>query len=205
MPRGSTGQRARTRSRLLEAASKAFADRGFYGASIEYICEQAGFTRGAFYSNFPGKDELFFALFDAHGDQIIARLRAALEHSRESNDPIGRFVSLIDRKGDEERRWYLISTEFTLYAIREPNAGALLAERDARIRQEAVGIINELMSIAGRELTIDVEIIARMASAVLEGAAAQAYVEPDHIDAQMMERLILPALLRAFSRPLPLD
>ncbi|WP_071289798.1 TetR/AcrR family transcriptional regulator [Mycolicibacterium llatzerense] len=201
MPRGSTGQRVRTRTRLLEAALNAFAERGFYGASIEYICEQAGFTRGAFYSNFPSKDELFFALFDAHGDQIIARLRAALEESRKSNDPVARFVALIDKKDDEERRWYLISTEFTLYAIRETAAAAPLAEHDARIRREAVDVINELMAISGRELLIDAEIIARMASAVQEGAAAQAYVEPDHIDAQLMERLLLPAILRTYSRP----
>lgn len=75
MPKGLTKRRPRTRARLLEAALAVFAERGFHGTSIEDICQQAGFTRGAFYSNFASKDELFLALFDAHTEQVLDRLR----------------------------------------------------------------------------------------------------------------------------------
>ncbi|WP_078278024.1 TetR/AcrR family transcriptional regulator [Mycobacteroides franklinii] len=201
MPKDWTHRRERTRARLLEAALDVFAERGFHGASIENICERAGFTRGAFYSNFSGKDELFFALFDASSDQLITQLQAALEQCRASPDPVGTFIALIDDKGPDQRRWYLISTEFTLYAIREPKAAAVLAEHDARLRREAAGVINELMSIADRELIIDTELVARLATALREGAAAQVYVEPDAVEARMLERLAFPAMLRAFSQP----
>jgi AcrR family transcriptional regulator len=46
----------------MAAASEVFAESGFDGASVEAICERAGFTRGAFYSNFASKEELFFGL-----------------------------------------------------------------------------------------------------------------------------------------------
>ncbi|CPZ91904.1 Putative TetR-family regulatory protein [Mycobacteroides abscessus] len=144
----------------MQAALDVFADRGFHGASIENICEKAGFTRGAFYSNFAGKDELFFTLFDASSEQLLTQLRAALDECRKSPDPLSTFIRTIDDKGPTQRRWYLISMEFTLYAIREPSAAVVLAEHDARLRREAAGIINELMSIAHRELIIDTELIA---------------------------------------------
>ncbi|MGH3723382.1 MAG: TetR/AcrR family transcriptional regulator [Mycobacterium sp.] len=202
MPKGLTQRRERTRARLLEAALDVFAERGFHGASIENICERAGFTRGAFYSNFSGKDELFFALFDASGQQLIAQLRTALDRCRDSPDPLSTFISMIDDQGPEQRRWYLISTEFTLYAIREPNAAAVLAAHDAQLRREAAGVISELMFITNRELIIDTELVTRLATALREGAAAQIYVEPDAAEPRMLARLAFPAMLRTFSQPL---
>src|SRR5690606_7460408 len=57
-----TRSRENTRARLLEAAAQVFAEVGLEGATVEAVCERAGFTRGAFYSNFESKDELFLAL-----------------------------------------------------------------------------------------------------------------------------------------------
>ncbi|NUR95181.1 MAG: helix-turn-helix transcriptional regulator, partial [Kribbellaceae bacterium] len=64
-------RRSNTRARLLEGALEVFAERGFHGASVEDICERAGFTRGAFYSNFGSKDELVLALFQATTDRLL--------------------------------------------------------------------------------------------------------------------------------------
>ncbi|PJI52936.1 hypothetical protein CTI14_35415, partial [Methylobacterium radiotolerans] len=57
-----TRSRENTKARLLEAAAQVFAEAGLDGASVEAVCERAGFTRGAFYSNFDSKDELFLTL-----------------------------------------------------------------------------------------------------------------------------------------------
>jgi hypothetical protein len=68
--------RTATRARLLEGALEVFAERGFAGASVEDICDQAGFTRGAFYSNFGSKDELVLALFQATTDRLLEQIEA---------------------------------------------------------------------------------------------------------------------------------
>ncbi|MGL6236548.1 MAG: TetR/AcrR family transcriptional regulator [Segniliparus sp.] len=201
MPKGATGQREVTRARLLEAAFAAFAERGFHRSSIEHICERAGFSRGAFYSNFLTKEELFFELFDQHAAQLLAKFREALREARGGGDPIARFMSASDESDERERRWYLISTEFTLHAIREPEVAAVLAEHDAKLRAEAAAIINELAALVGRELTVDTDVFARMATAIREGAAAQAYVEPGGEGVREMERRLLPAMFEALSRP----
>src|SRR5271168_5606398 len=62
--------RSEVRERILSAAMTTFASEGFAGATIDMIAEAAGFTKGAVYSNFGSKDDLFFALLDA---QVKAR------------------------------------------------------------------------------------------------------------------------------------
>ncbi|MFI5958057.1 TetR/AcrR family transcriptional regulator [Cryptosporangium sp. NPDC051539] len=200
MPRGSTGQRAVTTARLLESAAEVFAERGFNGASIGMICERGGFTRGAFYSNFASKDELFFAMFEAHADVLLSRLRTALEQARGASDPLQRFAGLVAGQADNDRQWFLISTEFTLYAIRNPEAAAALARKDEAVRQEIGRIFTELLATTGRELVVDPALLGRFAVALREGGYAQELVEPGNVDARLMERLILPAVLDAFSR-----
>lgn len=73
-------QREETRRRLLDAARQIFARRGYEAASVEEIAEAAGFTRGAFYSNFRDKDELFVAILEermtAEAGEIAAAARA---------------------------------------------------------------------------------------------------------------------------------
>ena len=71
-----TARRAQTQERLMAAAGRVFAERGIIGASVEEICEAAGFTRGAFYSNFADKDALVLALIR----QSIKAQYAAAEH-----------------------------------------------------------------------------------------------------------------------------
>src|SRR5436309_3192293 len=68
-------QRALTRTRLLEAAQRVFARRGFHGSSVEEIAREAGATTGAIYSNFAGKEDLFLALFEEHVASQVAKYR----------------------------------------------------------------------------------------------------------------------------------
>ncbi|MYW15704.1 TetR family transcriptional regulator, partial [Streptomyces sp. SID2955] len=77
-PRRVTRRRVRTRARLLDAAFAVFAAKGFGRVSIEEVCEAAGFSRGAFYSNFATLDELFFALYQERADLIAAQVTDAL-------------------------------------------------------------------------------------------------------------------------------
>jgi AcrR family transcriptional regulator len=65
--------RAAVRRRLLDAALEVFAERGFAGATLDQIAEAAGLTKGAIYSNFAGKDDLFFAMMH---DQVLSQVEA---------------------------------------------------------------------------------------------------------------------------------
>jgi TetR/AcrR family transcriptional regulator, transcriptional repressor of aconitase len=64
-------QRARTRADLLDAAARVFAAQGYHAASVDQVAEAAGYTKGAVYSNFSSKEELFLELLERHLDQAI--------------------------------------------------------------------------------------------------------------------------------------
>ncbi|GAA3398917.1 TetR/AcrR family transcriptional regulator [Streptomyces roseoviridis] len=201
MPKGVTGRRPRTRAALLKAALEVFAEHGFHAASIEQICERAGFTRGAYYSNFAGKEELFLALFDEHGERIVRRLAEAIDALGPEDYTLERLADLASRIEPEERDWYLVSTEFTLHAIRDPQAAWVLARHDARLRAEIARGLELVLRRAGRELTVDADRFARLVVALREGGLAQSYVEPDALPPGSLERDFLAPLLEAATRP----
>src|ERR1700743_3937855 len=93
-----------TREKLFEAAARVFEEQGIGGASIEAVAAAAGFTRGAFYSNFKSKDELIIAMLEDHVEQTIWRnldllarqnnlvefVKALKSMDRSKQDPLGR-------------------------------------------------------------------------------------------------------------------
>src|SRR5712691_9354782 len=73
--------RRRTRVHLLEAAVEVFARRGFHGASVEEVAEVAGYTKGAVYSNFTSKDELFLAVLEGRMQAQVELLERLSERA----------------------------------------------------------------------------------------------------------------------------
>src|SRR5882757_398554 len=86
-PKGMTRRRAETRRRVIEAAYDVFAETGIRDAPVELICDRAGFTRGAFYSNFASKEELFLAVYEVQTQVRTDRARAAVDEATATIDP----------------------------------------------------------------------------------------------------------------------
>lgn len=187
--------RARSVSRLQAAALEVFAERGFRGASIEEICTRAGLSRGAFYSNFEDKEALFFALFDEHADREVARLDAAISDASTVEEALDGLTG--DRNSDEERLWFLASTEFTLHAIRHPQTAERLAEHDRLLRARLTELLTGFFARVGRHGNPDLDSLARLLIALHEGALMQSLVESDRLPPGALQRRFLPAILRA--------
>src|SRR5258708_30067919 len=81
--------REQTTQRLLDAAQKLIAKKGLEAASVENIAAAAGYTRGAFYSNFSSKDDLFIELLRRDHEKSTAQMNAL----RESAVPVDRLHS----------------------------------------------------------------------------------------------------------------
>ncbi len=136
-------RRQQTRDHLLAAAAQVFAEHGFHGASLDEVASVAGFTKGAVYSNFKNKEDLFLALFKANYDREMEALRATLAASAVPPEArLSDFVSLIQ---DEARQaggnFGLLYQEFWLYAARNPDA----REQLTKIDDEAVSALAELL------------------------------------------------------------
>jgi AcrR family transcriptional regulator len=195
-------KRRQTQSRLLDAALDAFAERGFHGTSVEEVCERAGFSRGAFYSNYSSKTELFIALYHRQSENILA---AMAERASPTGQPVPQdlaaVVTQILTAVPHDRRWYLINTEFALHAVRNPSAAATFAAARSRVRAIFAEHLTEILGRMGLELAVPAENLARWLWAFSEGSVAQAYVEPHLLAPNDLMRQVAPLLLTAVTNP----
>jgi AcrR family transcriptional regulator len=194
-PRISARRRA-TRERVLEAASEVFAERGFHGATVEDICERAGFTRGAFYSNFSSKDDLVLELSRRHAEDLVERIRRASKREHASAEDVLRDVltAMADDTRSKER-WLVLTTEFTLHAIRDATARRAWAAQQRRVRDELVAVVDEAVSRQGLTLPLPTELFVLAAIARAQGTLTQRLVEPRSLSVGQLERTVLPILL----------
>jgi AcrR family transcriptional regulator len=127
--------KARTRQQLLDAAAELVARRGVNATSVEEIAETAGYSIGAVYSNFSGKEELLVALLDEHltagAQELVRRLDQAGADRQTRADAAGRYF---DEVAAGRQAWFLLSAELWLYAVRNPalRRAAVAARRGAR-------------------------------------------------------------------------
>src|SRR5579872_6336942 len=129
--------RALTRLRLIEAGEAVCAEKGFHASSVEDISERAGYSSGAFYSNFKNKEALFLAIFDARNEELVRDLTLLVE---EASSPAEVFEGIRRRALSRANRpsATALSLEFILFSLRKPKLRQALAARE-RALQEAFG------------------------------------------------------------------
>jgi AcrR family transcriptional regulator len=172
-------RRADTVERLLDAALETFADIGFAAASVEDICRRSGFTRGAFYSSFRTKDELFAALYARETGRQLERVEQQLVDIEQEADPV---VAAIDRCLSlmaADRTWFLVHAEYVLHAARRPEAADLLREHVAALHARLSAIIDRAATRLGLRLAIPAEQLARMALALHDGVVLHQVGAPE--------------------------
>src|SRR5437763_7935725 len=131
-----------TCEKLFEAASRVFEEQGIGGASIEAIAAAAGFTRGAFYSNFKSKDELIIAMIEDHVAQSIRRNLDLLARHTTIADFIDALKTMDRSQQDPLGRSPLLHMEMILFVARAEKRRPELAKR-LRARRKLVTVIIE--------------------------------------------------------------
>lgn len=165
-PAAPSARRLETRTKLLDAAFAVFTETGLQAASVEQITSRAGFTRGAFYSNFSSKEELFAALLDRAYTQRAAELRARTEalipHLVAKDGPItyrdaARFVGEFFRETGDEASWFALEAEFLLLSLRDHTQPNEFTDFVGRFRAELAQIIEAVVSAAGRSFVLPID------------------------------------------------
>lgn len=210
-PRGMTRRRAETRRRVVEAAHDVFSEMGIRDAPVELICDRAGFTRGAFYSNFASKEELFLAVYEVQMQQRTERLRAAVAEATTAVDPASAdaVTRVLQEAGvlfmeslTADETWYLLNAEFRAQALRQPELRAPTAAAERRFHDALAGILLDLLGRLGLRLTVEPEsaviTIVRLYETMLERAILGEL--PDRADNRYVTE-VLPRLLTALVAP----
>jgi AcrR family transcriptional regulator len=134
-------RRVHTREILLTSAEELFIERGYAQVSVSDICSVAGFTRGAFYSNFADKDELVLTLFDQHAAERMDRLQAMLASASARN--ADEWAQSLLAVTPEDRGWILLFLEFRLLAARQPELAAKLDQHDEAVTEALADILRQ--------------------------------------------------------------
>lgn len=142
--------RDETRKRLLDGAYETFCEVGFQAATIEAVCSRAGFTRGAFYSNFRSLDELLLALWERTVTTTAVAIRSQVASIGMVDEPFERSLAALVALRAPDRAWFVISTEFLLHALRTPGLEEKLERHRAFFRDELRSGVEALMAAEGR-------------------------------------------------------
>jgi AcrR family transcriptional regulator len=165
----------RTRADLIEAGARVFARRGFHAATIEEIAEEAGYTHGAVYGNFSGKDELFLAVYE---QRVASRVSDVSAFAGDGETP------LADRARAAGDQWmerlgadvdgFLLVLEFVGYAARRPEVRERFGEQVATMRHT----IGRLLEAEGADLPLGPERTALVIRALGLGIAFEKLLDP---------------------------
>lgn len=194
-----TKRRAETRARLLDAAFRVFAAKGFGQARIDDVCEAAGYTRGAFYSNFATLDELFFALYDERAAIIAEQVATALTADDPGTPLAPSIQAVIARTAATlllDRDWLLVKTDFLLHAARNPEVANRLATHRSQLRDAVEARLEAASARFPLPPAIpDIPAAARAVVAAYDGVTVQLLLDGDLPGARAWLTQLLTALL----------
>ena len=190
-----TKRRAETRAKLIEAAFRVFADKGFGLVRINDVCSAAGYTRGAFYSQFDSLEELFFTLYDERAQVISNQVAQAILTDTDEAD-IEAAIARVSATLLLDRDWLLIKTDFFLHAARHPDVAQRLSSHRANLR----AALEKRLETVGGSLHLPDAIgtipnAARAVAAAYDGVTVQLLLDADLPGARSWLTQLLTALL----------
>jgi len=181
------------RAAVLDAARRVFLARGYSGASLEAIAEEAGFSRGVVYSQFGSKADMFLALLDrrideraAQNDAIAARFAGArgLKH----------LIQAGEEDAAAEPGWVNLLIEFRVVALRDPELNRRYAEAHQRTLAGIAAVIEQIYDRTEEPPPVPVRSIAEYLQALAVGTALERAASPQALPTKDVVHLLLRAL-----------
>jgi len=189
-------RREDVRAQILEAAIVVFNREGYGAASIQKIAAEAGFTKGAVYSNFDSKQELFGAIMRARfSETSLAVLEGITPTSDGWHAAVGQAATLLAQHIGTLGSLHALVIEFALQASRDPEAREVYLElRHAQRLELADGLRTRAASLGLAE-SIDFDQVAATILALISGLTLESIIDP-HLPT---ENIIRDALLGALT------
>lgn len=194
-------RKSQTRAQILKAARDLFLRRGFHATSLEQIAAEAGFTKGAVFSNFESKADLFLALIDQRTSERIGVMENALaRRSRTMEEEARSAARAYMRTTHRPTEWSVLLTEFWAHASRDPHLRRQLARRHERVLAAIAESIEAIVARQGRQLTPPARLMAQATWSIAQGAVLEQLVIGDGSSDQLVES-VWDALFQRFTVP----
>jgi len=173
--------RSEVRRRLIDAAADVFAAKGYTASSVDDVARQAGLTKGAVYSNFESKDDLFFALLS---EQVAARI-ALVEALPASPEPAEEWLrsvgAALTRAMVEQPEWHLLFIEFWQRSIRDPEARERFVPHRRKLHDLVSATIRGRAEELNLKLPVDPDRLATAMIALSNGLAIEYLLDPESV------------------------
>ena len=179
-----------TRDKLFEAAAHVFEEQGIGGVSIEAIAAAAGFTRGAFYSNFKSKDELIIAMLEEHVEQSIRRNLDLLDRHKNLADFIEALKTMDRSRQDPLGRSPLLHMEMILFVARAEKRRPELAKRLRARRKLITDIVETSLKNSGKNGALNPAWTGAIVLALEDGFRLHRLIDPETTPADSFLRAI---------------
>jgi AcrR family transcriptional regulator len=180
-------RRERTRERLLAAAGRVFAQRGYHGATLEDVANAAGVSKGALYYNYRSKDDLFLSLLEARLLAGFADVEALIGEAENGTQALDAFLGRIER----DPRWLPLLLEFLAYGARNRQVAQGLAEHFFTPTRERLGaVIGALLGSSEEELPLPAEQLASGVAALVNGLAIERRFAPGAVPDRLLPQLL---------------
>jgi len=183
-------KKARTRAQLIGAAAAVFARRGYVAASLDEVAEEAGLTKGAVYSNFDSKEDLFQAVIEDRLTEPMKDIADVIDTSIGTTEEQAQagaraFAGVIE----QEQELFLLAVEMNIHVARHPELRKAVAERYRQQTAEVARIITEHADASGDALSLPAEQMAVAVSALSQGIALHALVDPEAVPDDLLGRV----------------
>jgi AcrR family transcriptional regulator len=188
--RVSRPHRDEVRSRVLAAAVTVFAKRGFAAATIDEVAAAAGFTKGAVYSNFASKDELFLALMDAEVNARVELMRRVAAGAASTRQALAEIGDQLARAATDQPDWQLLFLEFWLRAVREPSVREKFVTHRRALRASIAETIRQAVADDQSAWKWPAEDTTVLLLALSNGFAIEALADPTSIPDGLLGRVL---------------
>lgn len=184
---------ALTRHRLLQAAQRVFFERGFHGASLEVVAEEAGLTKGAVYSRFASKADLFLAYQEERNERTIQRAGAELAALQPGDWPPDVIVEhWRHRLLHEPQEQSLLVIEFWASACRDPEVQRRFSEQHERLLQHVADDLDAAATRLGLTLPLPAVDLVRLSTGIAHGLTLEQLMNRDAVGAEMIDLAFAP-------------
>jgi AcrR family transcriptional regulator len=181
-------KKAQTRERLLDAAQTVFGRRGFLAASLDEVAEEAGLTKGAVYSNFDSKEDLFQAVLDDRYNDRTMRIADLVDATASFDEQAAEGARMLLDYFQEERIMTLLTLEFEVYAIRNPDFALKARAHGRELRHAVAELITQHTQNWGR-LQLSPEELAIAFIALSNGMAVLKLADPEGVPDDLLGKL----------------
>jgi len=185
-----TDPQSQTRRRLIAAAADVFARRGYRGATLGDIARAAGFTVGAVYSNFRGKQDLFLAVLEERVGARIEEVASALGEARTSEQAIELTAADTARHLREDPNWFPLFVEYWSEATRDPALRERFADYQRGTHRRLTELIEGWAADHDRELPLAASDLAIVAKALTNGLALERAAVPESVCDDLLARAL---------------